>query len=423
MIVRPPYVVVVSAPSSGVGKSTLASNLAVYLKGLEEDLPVSYVAADSSADGAARFALQGSTSGCLSDLSQDAALSDLLAFGEFGVEYCSVGSPAVPGESAAWLRKKLARADYDGILILDLANDHPQLSAAIWAADLVLLPIKDPAALGTVVAMRKELLAGGGSAEQLWLLPSELGAESRYSRSVDLVEFLRFAADERGFQVLEETLFADAQVREQATGAGTSVLTRAPQSPLHQQLRQLAELVLQQRQQQNSFASRVKRWLTDGVLPVRARRVDLLCPVCRQGGLSTEVHYLESYPSRQRLLLHRSCIEELLKGTGAAAFIASAGALLVRPGVAHGGRPDELYLQALSPDLELYSSDLFSPLQGSAWEQLLQRATGRCLAELYSEVLLLSPSLLFAEALNPQWYKSFVALRGRLRQACREEEI
>ncbi|NOY14356.1 MAG: ParA family protein [Deltaproteobacteria bacterium] len=274
MIVRPPYVVVISSPSAGVGKSTLASNLAVYLKGLAEDLPVAYVSFDSAAGVDAMFALPGSAAGDLSNLQPGTALPELLALGEFAVEFCYAGSQREV-RPAAWLRKNLAQADYDGILILDVGPAHPLLTAAIWAADLVLVPIKDPATLGEVVGLRKQFLAGGGCAEQFCLLPSELGEEGRYQCQADRAEFLRFAAAERGFQVLDETLIADAQVREQAAERAKPVLTRVPQSRLHAQLRQLAELILSRRRQQAGYAARLARWQSDGVLPARARRVEL----------------------------------------------------------------------------------------------------------------------------------------------------
>ena len=42
-----PYVITISSEKGGVGKTTLATNLAIYLKALSEDLPVSVVSLDN----------------------------------------------------------------------------------------------------------------------------------------------------------------------------------------------------------------------------------------------------------------------------------------------------------------------------------------------------------------------------------------
>jgi len=55
MIGNPPFVVVVSSSANGVGKSTLAANLAVYLKALEENLPVAFLSFDEQSDPAIMF--------------------------------------------------------------------------------------------------------------------------------------------------------------------------------------------------------------------------------------------------------------------------------------------------------------------------------------------------------------------------------
>jgi hypothetical protein len=420
MIAHPPYVVVISTPSAGVGKSTLASNLAVYLKGLAEDLPVAYVS-DSAARIEAMFALRNDGTGRVGELTHKGPLQDLLTLGEFGVEYACLGTGS-DYDSPNWLRKKLATSDFDGVLILDIAHNHCLLDAAIWAADLLIAPVKDPAVFGELVRLRKQLLASGASSEQIWLLPSELGAEGRYLKQENMREFLRFAGEERGFQVLDEAFIADARVQ-QAVEKAKPVLTRATQSQLHQQLRKLAELILQSHRQQNSYACRIKRWRADGLLPPRAARVELHCPVCRQGVLSSSVQYLESYPARRRYLLHQDCVSGLLIGTGAGAFQKSSSLLLVQSGAAHGGQAGELRLQAVGAEMELLNSEMLCPDKAAGWSELISCATGRTLAEIYADQLLISSPTTAADALTSTWYVSFVKFRKQLRQNCREEKI
>ncbi len=44
-----PYIVTISSEKGGVGKTTLATNLAIYLKALHEDLPVTLLSFDNHA--------------------------------------------------------------------------------------------------------------------------------------------------------------------------------------------------------------------------------------------------------------------------------------------------------------------------------------------------------------------------------------
>jgi hypothetical protein len=366
------------------------------------------------------FALPGTQPGSLSDLDAGNELAAVLAFGEYGVELCFAGSMA--GKEPDWLRKQLYHCDFPGVLILDIEKNHPLLQAALWASDLVLAPVKDPAALGELVGLRREYNSGGGHVDQFWLIPSELGGASRYQATAESLDgFLRFAAEERDFQLFGETFVSDLRVHQEAAGKAKPVLTRLPQSLLHRYLRHLAEQVLEQRQQHSSFACRVARWQTDGELPERAGRVPLLCPLCGQPVLGQQVHYLEAFPARRRLLLHQDCVFRLLGSTGAADFLATLGLLLLRPGIARGARSGELFLQALSPELEVLNTELVTLTE--PWQMLLREATGRQSSELYQDVLLLSTALPAEEALSSAWYRQFVQLRHSLRAACVEEKI
>ncbi len=418
-----PYVVLVTGTSAGVGKSTLACNLTVYLKALAEDLPVAYASLEAGADVDGMFLLAGRPTYSLADLQRTVPFGQLFRLGQFGVDYCAAVSEKQRPESTLFLRTGLARANYSGVLVLDAAGDSPFLSAALSAADLVITPVKDPAALPALIRLQKALLASGGEREQLWLLPSQLGEASQYQADAALTEFLRFAAQERGFQVLDELLTAETLVAELAVKFSKPVLTRTPESVLHQQLKRIAALVLDQRQQQTSFSVRVRRMLQDGLLPSRARRIGLRCPLCGRPALTGEVHYLESFPARRRLLLHRSCVVALLAETGAAAFYGEPGVTLVQSGALFGAGNDHLRLQVLSAEAELLNTELVSAGENPAWLALSHAATGRCLAELYQELFIYSEPLPVTEVFTAGWSRQFVSRRRMLRLACESELV
>jgi|GEM_PF-1559592 len=423
MIANSPYVIVVTSPSRGVGKSTLATNLAVYLKALQEDLPVACLTLDGTAEPARMFQIGTRTGRSITELLHGTAFTELLTCGEFGVDYLAPAEDDGIDEPPEWLRKKLAIADYPGVLLIDAGVSGPLTQAAVRAADLLLVPAKDPADLSAITRLKREFLAGGGVAEQFWLLPSQLGKESSWSHQSEQQEFLRFASEERGLQVLKEQFQADQLVHEQACRQAKPVLTRLPQSVLHQHLRQLGQLALELRQQQVSFPSRLKRWLADGLLPVRANRIDFLCPLCRQPVSAGSVHYLEAYPNRRRLLLHASCVTLLLKGRAAAVFQSEPGLMLIQSGAEHEGVAGQLVLKQFDASCELLATELFDPSTTEGWAELLHAATGRLFSELYAEKILLSAPQTIAEVLDRQWHEQFISQRCELRKLCRQENF
>ena len=386
-------------------------------------LPVAYASLEPGADVDAMFRLGESPKYSLLDLRQKVPFAELFQLGQFGVDYCAAVHMGQQPQVQQSLRKGIMQADYSGVMILDVAGDSDYLPAVLAVADLVLVPVKDPAALPAVVALQKALLAADGNSEQLWLLPSQLGEESGYQQQAKLEEFLRFAAQERGFQVLDELLSADPQVANLAVRLAKPVLTRVPQSALHQQLKQVAELLLESRQQLASSSVRIRRMLLEGLLPPRVKRITTDCPLCGQPALSGEVYYLEASPSRRRLLLHSDCATLLLRGTGAVAFHDKTNLALLQSAALFGGCPGPLRLRLVSELGELLNTEAIGAAENPAWCDLTQAATGRCLAELYHESFVLSGPLSVVEVFTDYWYQGFVVRRRALRTACQQEQI
>ncbi len=70
-----PFVITIASEKGGVGKTTLATNLAVYLKALAEDLPVTIVSFDNHFSVDNMFAI-GPRRGAYIDISQRVAAYD-----------------------------------------------------------------------------------------------------------------------------------------------------------------------------------------------------------------------------------------------------------------------------------------------------------------------------------------------------------
>ncbi len=423
MIKRPPFVVVVTGPSAGVGKSTLASNIAVYLKALSEDLVVGFCSLDQQVNADAMFSLVAPSERSFAEIQSGTPLEEVLTLGQYGVEYCAAVSTDFMPQNPQELRIELAKADFDGVLILDVGPTSSCWQSAIWAADLLLVPIKDPQSLSELGRIRRELQASEGEVNQLLVLPSQLGVEIHLQQQVDLQDFLRFAADERGYQVLEQEMPSDPLVHEQAAKIDRSVITRLPQSRTHQQLRQLAGLILDRWQQSFSHDVRVRRWLVDGMLSSRVGRVDWHCPLCSRPVSNGNAHYLESFPGRNRHLLHENCVAVLLDGTCAPDFHGNSAVQLIRSGAANSGQAGELLLQIFTEDGELLCGETLVPETDSGWAGLLKKTINRRLVEMYDELLLLSSPEQLETLLSNRWYADFVTCRKQLRQICLEEKL
>jgi cellulose biosynthesis protein BcsQ len=195
-----PFVVVIAATAAAVGKSTLCENLAVYLKGLIEDLPVALICFDPLRNLAQTFELPGHPATLGAPLNRGAGLESRFTLGQFGVEYLA-GNPGAD-LSPSVLRNLLRETRFPGILIIDAGPPNSKgASAALQAADLVLAPVRDAAGLAPLAEIRRELRKGGGSDQMLCLIPALI--EHRQVPRGQL-ELLRFAAAERGCQVLDE---------------------------------------------------------------------------------------------------------------------------------------------------------------------------------------------------------------------------
>src|SRR5574340_737709 len=136
-----PYVVTISSEKGGVGKTTLATNLAIFLKALHEDLPVSILSFDNHFTIDKMFEIKGQPpNGSVADFLQGAPGADLLHTGQYGVNYIP-SSKSLNDLKHAFagpliLAGLLAASRIPGILIIDTRPDLDVLTQnALFAAD------------------------------------------------------------------------------------------------------------------------------------------------------------------------------------------------------------------------------------------------------------------------------------------------
>ncbi|NJC88050.1 MAG: ParA family protein [Desulfuromonas sp.] len=410
------FVVTVASEKGGVGKTTIATNLAVYLKALHEDLPVTIASFDNHFSVDHMFALGPRPATGMHELLTGSPSPELVGLGQYGVQYiASARRLSPPDATPKSLRARLDALDLDGILILDT---RPILDwfteAALLAADLVLTPVKDRASLLNASALRA-VLADAGRSERLWLVPSLVDTRARLNSEVRVGDFLTFSARERDYQVVDLMISKSPRVESLASGFASRirpVLTHARQTAVHGQLRALADFVLSRR------AAAPPAPEIASVVPGSPpffRRLVAECPVCAERAIAANGHPFFDLRSRRQGLIHPECFSELLNECELG-MLAGPEAMLVME-LAGPGMIDEeaeLQLHLFDSGNRLVASErVIDPGQGH-FRGVLEGLTGRRWQATLREWVLVAGESGSLERLSRRAEREAFAMRRRL---------
>jgi chromosome partitioning protein len=249
-----PYVITISSEKGGVGKTTLATNLAIYLKALSEDLPVSIFSLDNHFTIDKMFSI-GSQSprGNIADFLLETPGSELLHIGQYGVNYIpssnalsdlrnSVKGPMV-------LARLIALSRIPGILIIDTKPELDILTQnALYAADRVIVPVKDMPSLENCRNIFELFDRRGLDRKSLTLIPCLIDARIKYDGLFkDQKDLLKAYAINRGYSCMESFISKSPKVETLNTnpeGKIYPVLTHARGTEVYNQFVQLSCQIL-----------------------------------------------------------------------------------------------------------------------------------------------------------------------------------
>jgi cellulose biosynthesis protein BcsQ len=248
-------VITVSSNKGGVGKTTLAANLAIYTRALREDLPVLIVGLDDQGTIDRMFGLREPRpgDGNLKHAWAERSLSHAAQLGQYGVHFVPSPPDVALLKARATDPRTLARileqTEWPGLVILDTKSDLEALTQnAYHAADRILIPIADWSSLEEAEKITGLLERQGLGTERARVVFTLVDRRSRIGGSdgPTLYRRLRDEVRRRGWTYYKTPLSRSPRVETLNSGTSKplSILHHAKGTEVHAQFRELTLEVL-----------------------------------------------------------------------------------------------------------------------------------------------------------------------------------
>jgi cellulose biosynthesis protein BcsQ len=243
----------VSCNKGGVGKTTLATNLAIYLRALREELPVAVVSLDDQRTVDRMFALRPAQpgDGNLKHAWAERSFDRVLQLGEYGIHF--VASPPdvtllkARAEEPTTLLGIVERTAFGGLFVFDTKSDLEALTEnAFHAADRILVPVADWSSLEEAGKAFWMLERCRIATARVRIVLTLVDRRARASEGEALHERLEREIARRGWARYATALSRSPRVEMLNSGSEQprSILHHARGTAIHAELRALAEEVL-----------------------------------------------------------------------------------------------------------------------------------------------------------------------------------
>jgi cellulose biosynthesis protein BcsQ len=241
----------VTSNKGGIGKSTIATNLAICARALREDVPILVMSFDDQFLLEHMFALEAKPQKpTIVDVMREGNLGPAIRLGQHGVGY--VPSSATIGDykreltSPFELRRILELSGWEGLVIVDTKSDLEILTQnAIAASDLAVIVVADSVSLTEAEKVYALLDTWGHPREHARILFSLVDLRAKYCENEhrDAHALLISETQRRGYRLLESVVSRSHTIESLFTkpeGRARSVLHAAREWLLQRQVQQLA---------------------------------------------------------------------------------------------------------------------------------------------------------------------------------------